>query len=241
MMRDNSLFVCSPLYRVPVCCKHRCAIYSLDKHLERYHRNTPVCQRRELLILYKHLHHVPLILYKHLHHVPLVGVSLPAPHSPPLNALQPAQDAFPCICIGSCSSSDSKSDMNSAVCGFISTSRAKMRQHVNQQHQVKLTRWSSAAAASYQQHAAKLWKPDKVQTFFRERRYVWHFVVQEEKEQEKQQGDEQQGNKQQDNEQRDDYKQTFAYLSSRLTALKRKDSEAIDRIAEEASAKDRTG
>jgi hypothetical protein len=75
-----------------------------------------------------------------------------------------------------------------------------------------------------------------VQTFFRERRYVRYFVVQEEKEQEKQQGDKQQGDKQQG-----DYKQTLAYLASSLTALKRKDSEAIDCIAEESLAKDRTG
>ena len=98
-----------------------------------------------------------------------------------------------------------------------------------------------------------------MQTFFRERRYVRSFVVQEEvqeQQSDKQQDDDKQGdkqqsneqqsdkrqsNEQQSNEQQSDYKQTLAYLSSSLAALKRKDSEAIDRIAEEASAKDRTG
>jgi hypothetical protein len=55
-----------------------------------------------------------------------------------------------------------------------------MRQHVNQQHHVKLTRRSSPAAASYEEHAAQLWKLVKVQSFSRERRYVRYFVVQEE-------------------------------------------------------------
>jgi hypothetical protein len=104
-----------------------------------------------------------------------------------------------------------------------------MRQHVNQQHNVKLMRWSSPTAASYQEHDAKLWQPVKVQTFFRERRYIRYFVVQEDAQ--AQQGDEQQS----------DYKQTLASLASSLTALKCKDSEAIDHIAEESLAKDRTG
>jgi hypothetical protein len=52
----------------------------------------------------------------------------------------------------------------------------------------------------YGDHAAQLWQPVKVQTFFRERRYVRYFIVQEQKEQgeqqqqdapEQQQGDEQ--------------------------------------------------
>jgi hypothetical protein len=125
-------------------------------------------------------------------------------------------------------------------------------------------RWSSPTAASYQEHAAKLWQPVKVQTFFRERRYIRYFVVQEDaqaqqgdgqqgdeqqgdeqqgdkQQSDEQQGDEQQGDKQQGDKQQGDYKQTLAYLASSLTALKRKDSEAIDRIAKESSAKDRTG
>jgi hypothetical protein len=54
-----------------------------------------------------------------------------------------------------------------------------MRKHVNQQHSVKLSRWSTPSAASYAEHAAQLWRPVKVQTFFQERRYVRYFVVQE--------------------------------------------------------------
>ena len=196
-MRDHSLFVYVPQYSVLVCRKHRCAIYGLDEHLKRHHPHTPISQRRELLTLYEHLHRVPP-----------ADVTLPAPHGPPIDALQPAQDAFLCIC-SSTSSSHSNSDANSAVCSFISTSRAKMRQHINQQHQVKLTRWSSTAAASYAEHAAQLWQPVKVQTFFRERRYVRYFVVQEdaqEQQSDRQQADDKQGDEQQSNEQQSDYK-----------------------------------
>jgi hypothetical protein len=89
-----------------------------------------------------------------------------------------------------------------------------------------------------------------VQTFFRERRYVRYFVVQaEEKEdeemQEQQRGEQQESERQQGEQQelkrQGDYKQRLSLLPSSLEALKREDSEAIDRMAEEASAKDRTG
>jgi FtsZ-interacting cell division protein YlmF len=87
-----------------------------------------------------------------------------------------------------------------------------------------------------------------VQTFFRERRYVRYFVVQVEEEedeemqeQQQQQGEQQQSDEQQESERQSDYKQRSALLYSSLEALKREDSEAIDRMAEEASAKDRTG
>jgi hypothetical protein len=267
-------------YQVLLCREHHCAVYGLDKHLKQQH-GMPAAERRALLATYKGINLLPP-----------AQVSQPLPYtSRAINELGSAQDAFLCCNTGSrsrsssssssSSRSDSSRDSDRIACSFISTSRAKMRQHVNQQHQVKLTRWSSAAAASYQEHAAQLWKPVKVQTFFRERRYIRYFVVQEEKEQEKQQGNEQQGNKQQgdkqqgdkqqcdgqqsnkqqgnkqqsneqqgdkqqgdkqqSDEQQGDYKQTLAYLTSSLTALKRKDSEAIDRIAEESSAKDCTG
>jgi hypothetical protein len=62
-----------------------------------------------------------------------------------------------------------------------------MRKHVNQQHSIQLSRWSTPSAASYAEQAAQLWKPVKVQTFFQERRYVRYFVVQEQ-EQEQEQG-----------------------------------------------------
>jgi FtsZ-interacting cell division protein YlmF len=118
-----------------------------------------------------------------------------------------------------------------------------MRKHINQQHSVKLTRWLSPATALYEEHAARLWQPVKVQTFFRERRYVRYFVVQaeEEEDEEEQQVQEQQQGKQQESERQGDYKQRLSLLSSSLEALKREDTEAIDRMAEEASAKDRTG
>jgi hypothetical protein len=82
-----------------------------------------------------------------------------------------------------------------------------------------------------------------VQTFFRERRYVRYFVVQteeEEDEEEQEQEQQQQQGEQQESERQGDYKQRLALLSSSLEALKREDSEAIDRIAEVALAKDRT-
>jgi hypothetical protein len=87
-----------------------------------------------------------------------------------------------------------------------------------------------------------------VQTFFRERRYVRYFVVQAEEEedeemqeqQQQHQGEQQQG-EQQELGRQGDFKQRLALLSSILEALKREDNEAIDRMAEEASAKDRTG
>jgi hypothetical protein len=62
-----------------------------------------------------------------------------------------------------------------------------MQKHTNQQHGVKLSRWSTPSAASYTEHAAQLWKPVKVQTFFQERRYVRYFTVQEQQQQQQQQ------------------------------------------------------
>jgi hypothetical protein len=226
-MSREDVFARFALYGVLVCREHRCAVYGLDEHLKRHHRDTPISKRIELLALYKDFHRLPP-----------AEVAQPAPYGFPIDALGPAQDAF--LCRNSSSSnnggggSSNNRDSNGAVCDFISTSRAKMRQHVNQQHCVKLRRWSSPATVSYEEHAAQLWQPVKVQTFFRERRYVRYFLVQaEEKEDEEEQ--QQQGEQQQSDEQR------LALLSSSLEALKRKDSEAINRMAEEASAKDRTG
>jgi hypothetical protein len=56
--------------------------------------------------------------------------------------------------------------------------------------------------------------------------------------QQQHQGEQQQGGQQESGRQ-GDFKQRLALLSSSLEALKREDSEAIDRMAEEASAKDR--
>jgi hypothetical protein len=55
-----------------------------------------------------------------------------------------------------------------------------MRQHISKQHSVHVSRWSTPSAASYKAHAAQLWKPVKVQTFFTEKRFVHYFVVREE-------------------------------------------------------------
>jgi hypothetical protein len=233
------------LYGVLICREHCCAVYGLDKHLKQHH-SMSAAERKSLLASYKDFDVLPP-----------AEVTQPAPYGPPIDALGPVQDAFLCCC---CSNSHSSSraknrDSDSAVCNFISTSRAKMRQHVNQQHSVKLTRWLSPATASYKEHAAQLWQPVQVQTFFRERRYVRYFVVQvgekedEEEEQQQEQGqgeqeqnDEQQQNgKQQELERQGNYKQRLALLSSSLEALKREDSKAINRMAEEVSAKDRTG
>jgi hypothetical protein len=221
------MFARQLLYGVLICREHCCAVYGLDKHLKQHH-SMPAAKRRALLHSYKDFD----VLLP-------AEVSLPLAYSNPIDELGPAQDAFLCCC-------------DSAVCSYISTSCVKMQQHVNQQHSVKLTRWSTPATASYKEHAAQLWQPVKVQTFFRERRYVRYFVVQEEEAQEEQQqaeqqqaeqqqGGQQQAKRQQESWQQGDYKQRLALLSSSLEALKRKDSEAIHRIAEEASAKDRTG
>jgi hypothetical protein len=71
-------------------------------------------------------------LYKDFHRLPLAEVVQPAPYGLPIDALGPAQDAF--LCRSSSSSgggSSNNSNTNGAVCDFISTSRAKMRQHIN--------------------------------------------------------------------------------------------------------------
>jgi hypothetical protein len=150
------MFARHVLYRVLICREHGCAVYGLDKHLKQHH-SMPAAERRALITSYEDFDVLPP-----------AEVAQPAPYGPPIDALGPAQYAFLCRCSGGGSSKDGDSD--SAVCDFISTSRAKMRQHVNQQHGVKLTRGSSPATASYEEHTAQLWQPVKVQTFFRERR-----------------------------------------------------------------------
>ncbi|KAF2831824.1 hypothetical protein CC86DRAFT_463609 [Ophiobolus disseminans] len=227
-MQGESAFAYIALYSVLVCRKHGCAIYGLDEHLKRHHHMS-AAERRALLAAYKDCNVLPP-----------AEVTQPMPCSAPIDELGPAQDAFLC-------SSSSGGGGGSAACGFISTSRAKMQQHVNQQHHTKLTRWSSPTATLYRDHAAQLWRPVKVQTFFRKRRYICYFIVQEEEQEEQQQGEEQgeqQGREQggqHESERQGGYQQRLALLSSTLGALKREDSKAIDRMAAEASAKDRTG
>jgi hypothetical protein len=217
-----------PLYSVLVCQEHQHAIYSLDEHLKRQHQ-LPIAERRELLTLYSHL----LLL-------PPEQVPLPELPSAPLAELGLPQDAWLCCY----SSSSSSSSGESSACGFISTSRTWMRRHVNQQHSIKLSRGPTPSAATYAEHAAQLWKPVKVQTFFQERRYIRYFVVQEQDQDQDQEQDQGHGQgKPQTAEQKeaDGYKQRLATLSQEWETVARKDSNAIERIAEEASAKDRTG
>lgn len=85
-----------------------------------------------------------------------------------------------------------------------------------------------------------------MQTFFRETKYKRYFIVQEQQQQKQQQtgqAGQQQQRSQETAEQNQaaSYQQRLAYLSCECDAIKRKDREAIERIAEEADAKDRTG
>jgi hypothetical protein len=114
------MFARHVLYRVLICREHSCAVYGLNKHLKQHH-SMPAAERRALITLYKNFDVLPL-----------VEVAQPAPYGPLINALELAQDAFLCRCSSSSSSSSGNNrDINSAVCNFISISRAKMRQHVN--------------------------------------------------------------------------------------------------------------
>jgi hypothetical protein len=246
------MFTYLPAHRVLIYVEHQHAVYGLDEHLKRHH-GLPAAKRRELLAAYTGL---AIDAPEH--------VSLPAPGSAPIAGLGQAQSAFLC-CQEEAREAGDAGDAGEAgevqqrlSCSYITINQQEMRKHTNQQHRVKLTRWSSPAAASYKEHVARLWERGKVQSFFRERRYARCFVVQEEEAQQEQQqqdeqqqgwqqhgnnqeGNDQQGNEQQESERQADYKQRLALLTSSLEALKREDSKAIDRIAEEASTKDRTG
>jgi superfamily II DNA/RNA helicase len=229
------MFTYLPAYRVLICVEHQHAVYGLDEHLKRHH-GLLTARRKELLAAYAGLAiDAPTQL------------SLPAPNSAAIAELGQAQDAFLC-CQKQAQGAEEVQPQHS-TCSYITINQQEMRKHTNQHHSVKLTRWSSPATASYKEHAAQLWQPVKVQTFFRERRYIRYFVVQAEDEEaqeeqqqaEQQQGGQQQAKQQQESERQGDYKQRLALLSSSLEALKHKDNEAINCIAEETSAKDRTG
>jgi hypothetical protein len=229
-------------YCVLICQQHQHAIYGVDEHLKRYHKML-AAERRALLSAY--------------HHLPLLSpgqVPLPEPYSTPLAELAAPVDALVCCCKTSSESSESSSSSSSSgssssapsrACGFISTSRKWMQQHVNEQHSIHLTRWSTTSTVSYAEHAAQLWKPVKVQTFFREKRYVRYFIVQEPQEQEHRQQHRQQRDRSQPTaaEQREaeSHQQRLASLSYEWDIVASRDSQAIERVAEEASARDRTG
>jgi hypothetical protein len=212
-----------PTYRVLICNEHQYAICSLDEHLKRYHK-LPINERRELQKRYSSYTLQPP-----------ADVRVPEPYSAPIQELGIPQDAFHCCCQASCS--------------FISTSQSRIKKHINQQHNIQLTRWSTALAVSYAEHTAQLWQPVRVQTFFRKKRYLRYFIVQEQQPEqpEQQQRETGQADQQQhrqetaEQDQATSYHQRLAYLSREYDAVERNDSEAIERIAEEADAKDRTG
>ena len=219
------MFTFLPSYGVLICRQHCCAVYGLDRHLDRQH-GLPIAKRRELLTAYEGLDvSAP------------EQVPLPTPYSAPIVELGVAQDALLC-----CHDSDGDSDNR---CSFITTSQNWMRKHINQQHGVKLTRWSSTSTTSYQEHATQLWRPVKVQTFFRQRRYVRYFIVQEEEniqqEQAQEQEQEQYNGQQQEQRRQLDRQQTLASLSAECKAIELQDREAISQIAKEALVHDRTG
>jgi hypothetical protein len=187
------MFTYLSAYRVLICVEHQHAVYGLDEHLKRHH-GLPAAKRRELRAAYAGLAiDAP------------TQVPLPAPNTAPIAQLGRAQDAFLCC---QQKEEDAGAGASAAVaaagavqqrrsCSYITTNRKEMRTHTNQQHGVKLTRWLSSAARSYEEHAAQLWRPVKVQTLFRERRYVRYFVVQAEEEEEEEDEEEQEQEQQQ--------------------------------------------
>jgi hypothetical protein len=178
------MFTYLPAHSVLICVEHQHAVYGLDRHLKRQH-GLLAAKRRELLAAYTGL---ATDAPEH--------VSLPAPGSAPIAGLGQAQGAFLC-CQEEVGEAGEVQQRRS--CSYITINQQEMRKHTNQQHRVKLARWSSPAAASYKEHTARLWKRVKVQSFFRERRYARYFVVQEEEAQ--QQGNEQYSNNQEGNDQ----------------------------------------
>jgi hypothetical protein len=135
-----------PLYRVLICDEHQHTVYSLDEHLKRHHK-LPAVQRRELLALCSS--------YTLL---PPDQVPLPELLTTPFTELAPPQDAWLCCSVADSTSTSSTcstaSSYPSLACRSISTSCTRMRKHVNQQHSIHLTRWSTPSAASYAEHAA---------------------------------------------------------------------------------------
>jgi hypothetical protein len=155
---------------VLICIEHHYAIYGLDEHLKRHH-GLPAVKRRELLAAYTEL---AIDAPEH--------VSLPTSAGAPKTGLGQARAAFVC-CQGGAGEAGEEGGAGRAgevqqrrSCSYITINQQEMRQHTSQHHNVKLLRWSSYATASYKEHSAQLWKPLKVQSFFRERRYVRYFV-----------------------------------------------------------------
>jgi hypothetical protein len=134
-------------HSVLICLEHQHAVYGLDEHLKRHH-GLVAARRKELLATY-----AGLTIYAPKQ------VPLPAPNRPPIAELGQAKDAFLCCQeeAGVVAREGEELDVGATeatiivqqqhTCGYISTNRQEMRKHTNQQHCIKLTRWSSSAAA----------------------------------------------------------------------------------------------
>jgi hypothetical protein len=105
-----------------------------------------VCQRPAFLITERSPCY-PVTLYLLLSN----QVPIPEDNSAPLLKLGKPVDTFACYYQLATSSTSS-----SGACTYISISRKQMQQHLNQQHSIKLTRWTSLSATSYSNHAAQL-------------------------------------------------------------------------------------
>jgi hypothetical protein len=203
-----------PTYRILICREHHYAIYSVDEHLKRYHK-LPIVDRRAVINAYSNL---SLLSPDQ--------VPLPTPYIPPLVELGAPEDALLCCC--------------SIACSFITTSRSCMKKHINQQHSIYLTRWSTPSAISYAEHAAQLWRPVKAQTFFRERRYIRYCVVQEPQEPQEPQPQDRSQPRTVEQREAERHQQRLASLSYEWDIVASRDSQAIERVAEEAPARDYT-
>jgi hypothetical protein len=154
-------------------------VHGLDKHL-RQHYKLPAAARRELLAAYAHLSlQSP------------DQVCAPQSDSAPLVELGEPIDAFACCYrkSDSSSSSSSTSASKSICCSYITTNRKRIRQHLNKEHETKLTDWPKQWSSSNSQLLP--WRLVKVQSFFREKRYIRYFIVQEQQQQQQQPGQQQ--------------------------------------------------
>ena len=124
------MFTYLPAYSLLICCEHRCAVYSLDGHLRRQHR-LPAAKRRLLLTAYSQY---ALVLPD--------SVATPESGRAPFAELGLPLDAFAC-------SYQSSSSSRSIVCPYISVNKKEMQQHLNQQHQVRLTCWATRQRQRY--------------------------------------------------------------------------------------------
>lgn len=138
-----------PVYSILICQEHRCAVYSLNRHLKSYYKLSATAR------------HKHIAAYSYLKTLPPDQVNIPAAGSAPLAELGEAQDAFACCCQlqgGEISGSSSSSGSSSVACRYISISWKEMRQYLNRQHSVKLTCWAARLAKLHgsDNHAGQL-------------------------------------------------------------------------------------